>query len=867
MRMDRLTHKARDALNAARENAAEKNHAEITAEHLLLALIEQEDSPTEAVLRSAGVDSEAVKTELRAAVDNLPQAVGPVDRFHSRSARRALDEAWKKAKEAGDEYVSVMHLLIGAFRAARSDKHSAVGKILRANAQSVEDAMETLDAAHSDHRADSPNAEEQYYALERFGRDLTAQAAEGKMDPVIGRDTEIRRVMQVLSRRTKNNPVLIGEPGVGKTSIVEGLAQRIVAGDAPETLRGKRLAALDMGALVAGTKYRGDFEDRIKALLKEAESSDGEVVLFFDEMHMIVGAGAGEGSTDASNMLKPALARGEIRCVGATTFDEYRKHIEKDAALERRLQPVMVDEPTVEDTIAILRGLKDRYEVHHGVRIRDSALVAAATLSARYITDRFLPDKAVDLMDEAASRLRMEIDSVPAAIDQVDRQVIQLEIERRALENETDGASIERLEQLNRKLAELKENGAEMKARWEAEKEAIQAQRETMERIEQLRTELERAQRSGDFASAGRIQYGELPQLEQELENAKEAQNEMDAMLKEEVAPEDIAEAVSSWTGVPVSKALAEETERLVRMEEALRKRVVGQDEAVEALSDAVRRARSGLQDAQRPIGSFIFLGPTGVGKTQLAQTLAEFLFDTEDAVIRIDMSEYMERHSAARLFGAPPGYIGHDEGGQLTEAVRRKPYSVVLFDEIEKAHPETLNALLQVLDDGTMTDGKGRSVDFRNAVIVMTSNIGSRWIQEAEDFDSAREKAEMELQNSFKPEFLNRVDEVLFFNRLSPETLEKIVDILFAETQERASERNLKIAIAPKARQCIAEAGYDPAYGARPLKRLIQRKILNSLAKQILEGRIREGDEVLIDLNEEGEIEVRASSPSELAP
>ncbi|MFH0810669.1 MAG: ATP-dependent chaperone ClpB [Pseudomonadota bacterium] len=852
MRFDKMTVKAQEALQGARVLAAENGQQAIVPEHLLLALLREEGGLVPSLLAKLGASSpEQVAAECRSRRARQPRVSGGAEAYIGPELKRVLDRALTEADQMRDQFVSVEHLLI----ALAEVKPSGAAEVLARSGVNRESVLKALMAIRGSQRVTDQNPEEKYQALRRFTRDLTDLARAGKLDPVIGRDEEIRRIMQVLSRRTKNNPVLIGEPGVGKTAIVEGLAQRIISGDVPETLKDKRVLALDVGALVAGSKYRGEFEDRLKALLREVEEAHGQFILFIDELHTLVGAGAAEGAVDASNMLKPALARGELRAVGATTIKEYRKYIEKDAALERRFQPVLVTEPSVEDTIAILRGLKEKYEVHHGVRIKDGAIVAAATLSNRYITDRFLPDKAIDLIDEAASKLRIEIDSLPSEIDEVERKAVQLEIEREALRKESDPASMQRLEKIERDLAELRSRADEMKAQWRREKEAIQEVRQLKERIEQLKNESLQAERSGDLSRAAEIRYGRLIEVNRRLEEANRRLTEEEGrprMLKEEVDDEDVAEVVAKWTGIPVARLMQGEVAKLLEMEKRLRERVISQEQALEAVSNAVRRARSGLQDPNRPIGSFIFMGPTGVGKTELARALAEFMFDDEQAMIRVDMSEYMEKHSVARLIGAPPGYVGYEEGGHLTEAVRRRPYSVVLFDEIEKAHPDVFNALLQILDDGRMTDGQGRTVDFKNTIIIMTSNIGSEHIR---DLGQA-ERAEMErrvmdaLREQFKPEFLNRVDDIIIFQSLSRDDIKYIITIQVGRLKARLAERKLRLRLTPRAEEFLAQEGYDPVYGARPLKRAIQRHVQDRLAVKVLQGVFKEGDMVLVDFD-----------------
>ncbi|MBK8900337.1 MAG: ATP-dependent chaperone ClpB [Anaerolineaceae bacterium] len=851
MRLDKFTQKAQEAVLEAQNLAQGYNHPAIEPEHLLSALVAQEGGVVPSLLKRIGTDTNMLQNSLQQALGRLPRATGSsVQVGLGRSLNAVVEEAQNIADNMRDEYVSTEHLLM----AMAQPKAGSVRDLLARHGIDYNSIMQALAAVRGSQRVTSQNPEAQYEALVKYGRDLTQEARKGKLDPVIGRDEEIRRVIQILSRRTKNNPVLIGEPGVGKTAIAEGLAQRIVRGDVPLGLKEKRLVALDLGALVAGAKYRGEFEERLKAVLKEIQEAEGEIILFIDEMHTLVGAGAAEGSMDASNMLKPLLARGELHAIGATTLDEFRKYIEKDAALERRFQPVFVGEPSVEDTISILRGLKERYEVHHGVRITDGATIAAATLSNRYITDRFLPDKAIDLVDEAASRLRMEIDSKPAELDVVDRDIMQLEIEREALKKEKDKASKERLKKLEEELANLKEHSTQLTARWQAEKEAIERIQSVKEEIDQVNVQIEQAQRAMDYQKAAELQYGRLHELEQSLRQASDKLSTMQqdgAMLKEEVGAEEIAQIVAKWTGIPVSKLLEGEVEKLVLMEDRLHDRVVGQDEAIRAVAAAVRRSRSGLQDPNRPIGSFIFLGPTGVGKTELARALAEFLFDDERSMVRIDMSEYQERHTVARLIGAPPGYVGYDEGGQLTEAVRRRPYSVVLFDEVEKAHPEVFNVFLQVLDDGRLTDGQGRTVDFRNTVIIMTSNIGSQYILDTSDEAVMEDRVMAALRDHFRPEFLNRVDEIVLFHRLTREELREIAQIQLNQMRDLLDRRGISVTLTPAATDRLIEEGYDPVYGARPLKRVIQRQIIDPLALKLIQGDIHDGDHVSVDVKD----------------
>ena len=832
MNLQKFTEKAQQAILATADLAREYGHATVDPEHLLVTLSEQPEGVVPAVLRALSIDPEGIAREARAGLERLPRVSGGSEPGLSPRLRAVVDAGTAEARAMQDDYVSTEHLLIGL---VKDTGRSAAATLLKGKGITPERVLEALTRVRGSQRVTDPTPENKYQALEKYGRDLTDLARRGKLDPVIGRDEEVRRVIQVLSRRTKNNPVLIGEPGVGKTAIVEGLAQRIVRGDVPEGLKDKRIMALDMGALVAGAKYRGEFEERLKAVLKEIVDAGGKFVLFIDELHTVVGAGAAEGSLDASNMLKPMLARGELHTIGATTLDEYRKHIEKDAALERRFQPVLVGEPSVEDTISILRGLRERYEIHHGVRLKDGALVAAAVLSNRYIADRFLPDKAIDLVDEAASRLRMEIDSMPAELDEVRRRVMQLEIEREALRKETDKASNERLAKLDRELTDLKADDDRLRRQWEQEKSAIQKARSLKEELEQVRLEADQAQRRGDYGRASELQYGRVPELERQIAaeaGRLAADSQAPRMLKEEVDEEDIAEVVGRWTGIPVSRLMEGEVQKLMQMEDRLHRRVVGQHEAIVAVSNAIRRARAGLQDPNRPLGSFIFLGPTGVGKTELARSLAEFLFDDDQAMVRIDMSEYQEKHTVSRLIGAPPGYVGYDEAGQLTEAVRRRPYAVVLFDEVEKAHPDVLNVLLQLLDDGHLTDSKGRRVDFKNAVIIMTSNLPS--------LDA--------LRGHFRPEFINRIDEIVFFHPLSEVHTAAIIDIQLQGLLKRLADRKITVDLTPAAKALLATEGYDPVYGARPLKRAIQRLVLDPLALRVLAGDFGEGDTVLVD-------------------
>ena len=849
MNWEKLTIKAQEAVSEAQKKAESLGHQAIENEHLLHALVAQKEGIILPILEKLGAKPDAILKEIDKTLQKMPHVEGMTQSYISPQLKQAFDIAFAEADRLKDKYVSTEHMLIGIAEI----KNSPASKILKTHGVTKDSIYTVMKDIRGTQTITDQAPEEKYQALQRYCRDLTEEARKGKLDPVSGRDEEVRRVMQVLSRRTKNNPVIIGEPGVGKTAIVEGLAQRVVSGDIPETLKNKRVLSLDLGALLAGAKYRGEFEDRLKAVLKEIDEASGTIILFIDELHTIVGAGGAQGAVDASNMLKPALARGELRCIGATTLDEYRKYIEKDAALERRFQPVYVGEPNVEETIAILRGLKEKYELHHGVRIKDPAIIAAATLSHRYITDRFLPDKAIDLIDEASSKLRMEIDSVPTEIDEIERKIIQLQIEAVALKKEKDEASRERKTKIDEELKELQDEVKEKRKHWEKEKILITSISDIKEKIDRAKTEADELERKGDFGKVAEIRYGVMSGLEQELKKKNEELVEFQKdrrMLKEEVDEEDIAQVVSKWTGIPVSKMLEGDMEKLVHMEERIHLRVVGQDEAIEAVANTIRRARAGLQDPNRPLGSFLFLGPTGVGKTELARALAEFLFDDEQAIVRIDMSEFMEKHSVSRLIGAPPGYVGYEEGGYLTEAVRRRPYSIILLDEVEKAHPEVFNVLLQVLDDGRLTDGQGRTVDFKNSVIIMTSNIGSQWITDltAKDYEEMKSRVSDAVKAHFKPEFINRIDDIIIFRSLTQENIKKIVELQFVYLTKRAAERNIELKYSDKLKELIAKEGYDPAYGARPLKRLIQKKIQDPLALMILKGEVKEGDAVAVD-------------------